>query len=162
MLRTGTTLSSWWGYELASLSWWGSRIGPRACTACFWRPGQTGPPVLLSVQVLLDGLGSFPCASVPWSGGLHTVFSNKWGCELASLLRHGGRINLKAGEAFVFVVLIQADLHPQFPGSAVPLALLCSPSAVCWALLKYCWTRQLPRCSGQAFRLGGACSFTQQ
>lgn len=63
------------------------------------------------------------------------------------------------------MVWTQADLHPNFHGWTVSLHWLCPVGhLLClpYSPLERCWATQLSRCSGQAFWLGGARSYTQQ
>lgn len=114
-------------------------------------PGQLGPPVFLSVQVLLDRLGSFVCfdSLVGWAA-LYSAIS---GAMVSCPGMVGGVTWLE--KAFVLMVLIQADLFPSVPWLSSAAGSAVDQSAVCWALLKYCWTRQLPSCSGQNCSLEG-------
>lgn len=165
--------------KLASLPWWCSRMGHKACTAhCLgtWirqecalkvqatslalQTGKVTGCALCSTATVNGAVGwvmQFPVCSgkAPWSGRLMHVFSNKWGYRWVSLLRHRGRSSSKVTNAVCS--WSQVNLCPRFPGQTGPLALLSGQSALptrfsAQALLGYAASR----CSHHPSLSGGA------
>ena len=164
----GTTFSSRWGFELASLPLQGSRTGHRTCRAhclgtwirqeyalnslvkqghqfCSANGKATSCTLWLSVTVSravgLDTQLPMCSVEVPWSGRLKAVLSNKQGFELTSLPRHSRR----RPSISLFVVLTRATHIPSFLAKQSHW-LCCADYWLClpFSWLKCCWLTQFP------------------